>query len=177
MQVQRSALPAFAALLVLATAPSTIQARVTSPSAAALVKVTACNPALNVSRGPAYVGYAPGYWGGPYWSDIYGARYYRAPMSTTSPQLHIDYVNVSPKTMHSIEFGLVANGILKAEVRDVGTFSNGAEIKHTFGLSPNVFPIGTGLPQCVPLRINFADGSKWRNPTLPPKNDRIYYRP
>ena len=109
--------------------------------------------------------------------DPYGYRYYRAPMATTSPQLGIDYVNISPKTMHSIEFRLIANGTLRAEVRNVGTFSNGAEIKHTFGLNPNVFPLRTGLAQCVPLRINFADGTKWRNPNLPPKNARIYSHP
>jgi hypothetical protein len=148
------------------------------PHASALVKVSTCSPALNVNQGTAFVGYAPGYWGrGPYWGDVYGARYYQPAMTTTSPQLGIDYVNVSHKTMSSIEFGLVANGILKAEVRDVGTFSPGAEIKHKFPLSPNVFPIGTGLPQCPALRITFADGTKWRNPLLPPKNTHIYYHP
>jgi len=79
--------------------------------------------------------------------------------------------------MHTIEFGLVANGVLRAEVRDVGTFSPGAEIKHSFGISANVFPIQTGLPQCIPLRITFADGSKWRNPALPHKNEKIYLHP
>ena len=51
-----------------------------------------------------------------------------------------------------------------AEVRDVGTFSPGAEIKHQFGLSPNVFPLGTSIVECVPLKITFVDGSKWKNP-------------
>ncbi len=79
--------------------------------------------------------------------------------------------------MHEIQFGLIANGILRAEVRDVGTFSPGAEIKHSFGISANVFPIQTGLPQCIPLHIQFADGAKWRNPHLPPKNQKIYLHP
>ena len=123
---------------------------------------------------PAYWGGARGYWG---WPDVYGASFYQPPVTTANPQLGIDYVNVAHKTMHMIEFGLIANGILRAEVRDVGTFSPGAEIKHSFGISANVFPIQTGLPQCVPLHITFEDGSKWRNPKLPPKNDKIYLHP
>jgi hypothetical protein len=144
--------------------------------ASALVRVNACNPSLNVSRTGGWVGYAPGFWGGP-WYDPWGVRYYAPAMTSTSPQLGIDYVNTSPRVMNTIEFGLVANGILKAEVRDVGTFSPGAEIKHAFPLSPNVFPIGTGLARCVPLRIKFADGTKWRNPRLPHKNTHIYLHP
>ena len=61
-----------------------------------------------------------------------------------------------------------------AEVRDVGTFSPGAEIKHKFGISTNVFPLQTGLPQCVPLGIQFEDGTKWRNPALPAHNPQLY---
>jgi hypothetical protein len=123
---------------------------------------------------PAYWGGARGYWG---WPDVYGGSFYQPPVTTTKPELGIDYVNIAHKTMHMIEFGLIANGILRAEVRDVGTFSPGAEIKHSFGISANVFPIQTGLPQCIPLHIEFADGSKWRNPKLPPKNENIYLHP
>ena len=32
-------------------------------------------------------------------------------------------------------------------------------------------------PDKIRLRINFADGTKWRNPNLPPKNARIYSHP
>jgi hypothetical protein len=145
--------------------------------AATLVHVSDCNPRLNVQQSGGFVGYTPGFWGGPYWGDAYGGRFYQPPMTTTSPELAIHYKNISPKTMSEIEFGLVANGVLKAEVRDVGTFSNGAEIRHKFGISPNVFPIGTGLARCVPLRITFEDGTKWRNPNLPPPNNHIYYHP
>ena len=157
----------------------------TNPSAGAmaapvhgseLLHVSDCNPRLNVQQS-GFVGYSPGFWGGPYWGDAYGGRFYQPPITTTSPELAIHYKNISPKTMSEIEFGLVANGVLKAEVRDVGTFSTGAEIRHKFGISANVFPIGTGLPRCVPLRITFADGTKWRNPNLPPRNSHIYYHP
>ena len=74
--------------------------------------------------------------------------------------------------MTDIEFGLVANGRLVAEVRDVGTFSPGAEIKHQFGLNPNVFPLQTALSRCVPLRIIFADGTTWKNGHLPKRHHR-----
>jgi hypothetical protein len=143
-----------------------------------LIKVQDCNPKLNVSQSGGFVGYAPG-WGyrGGYYGDVYGARYYQPAVTTTDPQLGIHYTNISSRPMTSIEFGLIANGHLVAEVRDVGTFSPGAEIKHKFGISPNVFPLQTGLPQCVPLRITFADGTKWRNPRLPPKNQGIGTHP
>ncbi|MGZ3499071.1 MAG: hypothetical protein ACXWNK_14605 [Vulcanimicrobiaceae bacterium] len=184
MRIQHaSALSFLVALLILRTAlPGLAQNVAPSPAAAvprgsSLVKVSACSPKLNVSQSGGFVGYAPGYYGGGYWGDVYGARFYQPPVTTTNPQLGIDYVNVSDKPMKSIEFGLIANGRLVAEVRDVGTFSPNAEIKHKFGISPNVFPIHTGLPQCVPLRITFEDGTKWRNPRLPPPNHEIYYNP
>jgi hypothetical protein len=146
--------------------------------AASLISVNDCNPKLNYQQyGPAYVGYAPGLWRGGYWGDVYGFNYYQPAVASANPQLAIHYMNISPKTMTAIEFGLVANGVLVAEVRDVGTFSPHAEIKHRFALNPNVFPIRTGLPQCVPLHITFADGTKWRNPGLPPKNHQIYFNP
>jgi len=176
--------PAMAAPTPAAVTPAPVGTHRPVPRASQLVKVSACNPNLNVMQsggyvaGPGYYGYAPGYYGrGGYWGDAYGARYYQAPVTTTDPQLGIDYVNISHKAMSSIEFGLVVNGVLRAEVRDVGTFSPGAEIKHKFGISPNVFPIQSGLPQCIPLRITFQDGTKWRNPGLPPKNQHIYMHP
>ena len=99
------------------------------------------------------------------WQDVYG-NYVTQP--GVSPELSINYKNINQtKTAKSIEFGLVARGVLVAEVRDVGKFSPNITIKHTFGLSPNVFPLGTGLPLCVPLHVVFEDGSSWKNPHLP----------
>jgi hypothetical protein len=142
------------------------------------VKVTTCNPKQNnyVATGftPAYypVGYR--YWG---WPAVYpGYTYYQYPVQG-EPTLSIDYSNATSVVMKDIEFGLVAHGNLVAEVRDVGTFSPGAEIKHSFGLNPNVFPLGTSLVECVPLRITFADGTKWKNPHLPRLNRSIYGKP
>lgn len=142
------------------------------------VKVTTCDPRQNqvTSYGPAWSpAYYPGY---PYyWNDVYGARYWQPAyvQSSSSPTLGIDYTNQTSKVMKQIEFGLIANGRLVAEVRDVGTFSPGVEIKHKFGLSENVFPLQTGLPHCVPLRITFEDGTHWRNPRLPEHPRRQMY--
>ena len=145
------------------------------------VQVNRCEPQRN--RTSSTVGWMPGYYpGGPYyWTDIYGRRYYQYPYpyrTTTSeaPTLSIDYVNRTNQTMKEIEFGLVARGALVAEVRDVGTFSPDAEIKHRFGISPNVFPLGTALSRCVPLRVTFENGTTWSNPHLPALNASIYRR-
>lgn len=146
------------------------------PPASALIHVSDCAAALNVQQSGGYAAYPVGYRGG-YWGDPWGVSYYQPPVTTTSPQLAIHYKNISHMVMTDIQFGLVANGILKAEVKDVGKFSPNAEIKHKFGIPASTFPISTGLPQCVPLHIVFADGSKWRNPALPPKNTKIYLHP
>lgn len=138
-----------------------------------LIKVSGCHPALNLQQAGGFAGYAPGVWGGR-WIDPYGYGYYQPPVTTTNPQLGIHYMNISNKTISSIEFGLIANDHIVAEVRDVGKFTPGAEIKHRFGLSPNVFPLRTGMPQCAPLRITFADGTKWKSPRLPPQPTGFY---
>lgn len=147
-----------------------------APLASTLIHVSDCAASLNVQQSGGYAAYPVGYRGG-YWGDPWGVNYYSPPVTTTSPQLAIHYKNISTKVMSEIQFGLVANGILKAEAKDVGKFSPGAEIKHKFGIPASTFPIGTGLPQCVPLHITFADGTKWRNPKLPPKNQNIYLHP
>lgn len=145
------------------------------------IKVLNCSPEqgttwVNAGYVPAYypVGVGP-YWG---WPSVYGPAYsyYSTPVQS-NPTLEIDYYNNTPVTMKDIEFGLIANGRLVAEVRDVGTFSPTAEIKHSFGLNPNVFPLSTGLPHCVPLKITFIDGSKWKNPHLPALRRQIYGHP
>ncbi|MBV8364501.1 MAG: hypothetical protein JO193_08040 [Candidatus Eremiobacteraeota bacterium] len=131
------------------------------------IHVSKCEP----MQGSTFVtpGFVPAYYpaGQFWWYDAYGRRFYQPSVTRTSPQLAIDYRNTGAKVAKTIEFGLVARGHLVAEVRDVGTFSPGAEIKHTFGLSPNVFPLGTSLAQCVPLRITYEDGTHWRSLRLP----------
>jgi hypothetical protein len=140
------------------------------------VKVSTCNPQRNVYMSG---GFAPGYWpGGPYWGwpSVYGYNYYSYPVQG-NPTLSINYMNATDIVMKDIEFGLIVHGNLVAEVRDVGTFSPNAEIKHEFGLNPNVFPIQTSFAQCVPLKITFVDGSKWKNPHLPALRQSIYGHP
>jgi hypothetical protein len=141
------------------------------------INVSNCNPQRTIVYGaypPAFypVGVGP-YWG---WPSVYGPMYYQYPVAG-NPTLSIDYTNNTRIVMKTIEFGLVVRGNLLAEVRDVGTFSPGAEIKHSFGLNPNVFPIQSGFPQCVPLKIAFEDGSMWKNPHLPALRASIYGHP
>jgi hypothetical protein len=87
----------------------------------------------------------------------------------TPATLTIHYANESPKPAASIEFALVANQRALALVRDVGTFSTGAEIRHVFNIANNIGFIGTDLTYCVPVRIHYKDGSVWSNPQLPSK--------
>ncbi len=157
-------------LAVLAALPVRALAAIPHP-----IKVLTCNP----SRGNAFApGYVPAYYpvGPYYWADVYGQRYYQVPLRS-NPSLGINYVNQTQVVIKEIEFGLVAKGNLVAEVRDVGTFSPGVEIRHEFGISPNVFPLGTGLARCVPLRISFENGTTWENPHLPALRRSIYRRP
>ncbi len=138
-----------------------------------VVKVNKCDAQENFKHTATYGDYGPGYYpahGRYSWNDPYGRRYYQPPISTTSsshPELSIDFVNTGSMPIKDIDFGLVAKGYMVAEVRDVGTFAPGVEIKHRFGLNQNVFPLGTSLAQCVPLRATFADGTVWTSPHLP----------
>jgi hypothetical protein len=163
-----------AALCLLCSAPAmSVMVHTAHP-----IKINRCNPQRNTYT---QTGYVPAYYPvgvGPYWGwpSVYGYRYYQYPVSG-HPTLAIDYMNATSTVMKEIEFGLVVRGTLVAEVRDVGTFSPGAEIKHEFGISPNVFPIQTSFPECVPLKITFSDGTKWKNPHLPALHRSIYGHP
>jgi hypothetical protein len=161
-----------------APAPATVAATMAHPHVTTPhpIKVATCNPQRNTYVSTGYVpAYYPGgrYWG---WPSVYGYNYYQYPVQG-SPTLNIDYHNATSVVMKDIEFGLIARGQLVAEVRDVGTFSPGAEIKHEFGISSNVFPLGTSIVQCVPLKITFVDGTKWKNPHLPALHKSIYGKP
>ena len=171
MKASISAIAIAASLVALSASPSF--ARPTSPPH--LLRVTSCEP----TRGSVLLpGYVPGYYpvSPYYWPDMYGYHYYQPPIHSGAT-LAIAYSNQTNEVMTEIEFGLVAKGTLVAEVRDVGTFSPGAEIKHEFGLSPNVFPLGTALARCVPLHIKFANGKIWKNPHLPALRKSLYERP
>ncbi len=143
------------------------------------IQVNRCDPRSGFARSAYPAGYVRSFYPGYpfYFVDPYGFRYYQPPLlapGRTAPTLGIDYVNTSAQTAKMVDFGLVARGDLVAEVRDVGTFTTGAEIKHEFGLSPNVFPISTGLPRCIPLLVEFTDGRVWENPHRPHAARALY---
>lgn len=142
-----------------------------------LLKVSTCNPQQNMPA--VYGGFSPGYYprgyGRPYyWNDPYGFNYYQVPLTPANGTLQIDYTNIGTRVMTEIQFGLIARGHLVAEVRDAGKFSPHVEIKHSFGLNPNVFPLQTSIVACVPLHIVFENGTKWTNPRLPQIEAQIY---
>ncbi|MEO9263141.1 MAG: hypothetical protein ABI282_03550 [Candidatus Baltobacteraceae bacterium] len=146
------------------------------------INVHRCDPKEGSVTYSGYAAYSPGYYPpgrAYYWNDPYRHRYYQAPVTATqsSGRLYLDYTNTSDRVIKEIEFGLVARAHVIAEIRDVGTFSPGIEIKKEFGLDRNVFPIGTGLPQCVPLRLTWADGTTWLNPHLPAVQSSLYRSP
>ncbi len=144
------------------------------PLGPSLVKIDVCDAA---GPGAPHVNYQPfmtsAYTGGT-WNDMYNTQYYQPSVSNNAGSLAIEYQNISNKTMKVIEFGLMADNILLAEVRDTGTFTHGATIKHKFGVSPNIFPLGTGKPACVVTYVEFANGTKWTNPHLPPSDKTLY---
>jgi hypothetical protein len=169
------------ALCLSALSPAATQAMAAS-HVAHPIQVNACNPERNVRYN--YAGYTPGYY--PYgyayarpwgWPSVYGGAMYYQPPVEGDPTLGIDYMNATSVVMKEIEFGLIVRGSLVAEVKDVGTFSPGAEIKHKFGVSKNIFPIQTSYAKCVPLKILFADGTKWKNPHLPAYRASMYGAP
>lgn len=111
------------------------------------------------------------------WRDPFGRMYRQrrtpARISTTDPALLVDYANTTPDPLQVVVIGLVTNGHVIAEVRDVGTFSQGATISRSFGISPAILPL-TGLPQCVPLQATFKNGTVWTHPHLPALSPRLY---
>ena len=95
---------------------------------------------------------------------IYG-RTYVQPGMPSSVMVH--YTNDGELAAKSVEFGLVVDGRIRSELRDVGSFARGAEIRHSLGVNRDV-AIGRTNPNCVPLRVVFSDGSVWKNPDPPP---------
>jgi hypothetical protein len=145
-----------------------------------LFTINRCDAKENVmTTGGYYGGFYPGYYpAGPYyWGDPYGAGFYQPPMTSSSPTMYVDYINITKKTMKTIVWGLVASGRLVAEAKDVGTFSPGVEIKKKYGISQNVFPLQTSILQCVALGVKWADGTRELNPNLPPRIKNMYASP
>ena len=94
---------------------------------------------------------------------LYG-RTYVQPGMPTSVMVH--YTNDGELAAKTIEFGLVVDGRIRSELRDVGSFARGAEIRHSLGVNRDV-ALGTAV-HCLPLRVVYSDGSIWKNPAPPP---------
>jgi hypothetical protein len=159
-------LSSIAILAVVATSIPLVATASGSP-----VKINRCEAVQKKST--ASSGYAAGYYpaSGPYyWRDAYGRRYEQYPppdaVSSTSPELQVAYTSTSFAPLVAVEFGLVDNGKLVAEMRDAGEVKYGKEIKHSFGLFPDIFPLGK--TQCVVLRAVYKAGGVWTNKDLPP---------
>jgi hypothetical protein len=95
------------------------------------------------------------------WLNVFGSNVHEPAMPA---MLMIDFQNASSKPISSVDFGFVQNGRVVTTVRDVGMFAPNAVIMHAYGLDYTV-PNASGT--CVPLRIQYADGSSWMNPTMP----------
>ena len=145
-----------------------------------LFTINRCDAKKNVTTsGPHYADYSPGYYpgGAYYWSDPYGTGFYQPPTTSSHPQMYVDFINITHKTMKGIMWGLVAGGRLVAEAKDVGSFSPGVEIKKEYGISENVFPLQTTKLQCVALGVKWADGTRDINPNLPERIKKMYASP
>jgi len=160
--------------LALAAPAAASQGSATHPP----VKVLQCRAEHNPGSAGGYTGYSPGYYPyygrGYYWRDPWAHSYYQAPISP-SGTLYIDYMNVTQEEIKIIDFGLIARSMMVAEVRDEGKFSPNVEIKKSYGVSPNIFPLGTASPACAPLFVQWANGQTWTNPNLP-KTDKALYQ-
>jgi hypothetical protein len=96
------------------------------------------------------------------WTSVFGGNVYTPAVPSV---LMIDFENVSSKPIKAVEFGLVKNGKVVTMVRDAGTFVPNALVMHAFGSD---IDLGTDTnATCVPLRIEYADGTAWMPPAMP----------
>ena len=155
-----------------APAPATAASPV--PAGSALVHVASCSTKnVNPQGGNGGIVYTNGNAGNDYWgSDVYGNTYYQPASSVQGPKIYITFTNVSNKPIKSIEFGLLLDQLLSGTAYDSGNFAPGAQVKHKLGL--NMSAEIPGPSRCVPLKITFADGTKWRNPRLPAKGQASF---
>jgi hypothetical protein len=96
-----------------------------------------------------------------HWVDPWG-RPYSEPGTTAS--VSIDFTNAGTQPATAIDFGLVVSTVLVAEMRDTGTFTPGARISHTLGVSAAALPVRNA--RCVPLRVKWTDGTYWKSSEL-----------
>ena len=157
----------FTALLAVAIATAATAMPIASHAAttSSPVRVASCEPRSHpFDQQAGYTVAMPPPGGENSGSDVYGHPFQRPPNVTReTPVLAISYTNQTQKPIKQIDFALVSNGTLVEEVRDVGTFAPGVQIKHEFGLKS----LPSGTSKCIPLQASFADGTTWKNPKLP----------
>jgi hypothetical protein len=97
-----------------------------------------------------------------YYINVFGANVSEPAVPSV---LMIDFQNVSPKPISAVEFGLVKDGKLITTVRDVGMFAPNAVIMHAYGTN---YALGDDVnASCVPLRVQYADGTTWMSSNMP----------
>lgn len=141
-------------LMLLAPAPAAAQEPFQTPGSQ--IAIAQCYPHLHTAA-EAHP-----------WIDPYGFWHY-GPTGFPSWDgfLAVTYTNQAKVAATEVDFGLVARGSLVALAKDVGSFAPGVSIDHEFVISREVFPLGTALPICAVMRVKYADGSEWVNPSPP----------
>jgi hypothetical protein len=94
----------------------------------------------------------------PYWAPFSPYRYgYGAPVTDG---IQINYVNTSNKTADRVAFQVNYRGDIQ-HIVDLGTFSPGATISHTFGNYAGDAYIGPTPNSCRVRAVRFTDGTVW----------------
>lgn len=76
--------------------------------------------------------------------------------------IELQYVNTSAKTADRVAFAVDYRGDVE-RIIDVGTFSPGAPIDHTFGTFSGQAYQGERPNRCTVARVRFSDGTTWSN--------------
>lgn len=79
---------------------------------------------------------------------------------------HVNYQNSSAKPIVASDFALIMHGKIDAAARNLHSLAPGDGTTARFGLYDN----NVYHPQCIPLRVNYADGTVWYNPLFAPKS-------
>ena len=80
--------------------------------------------------------------------------------------LHIAYVNKTQKVANRVAFVVNYRGDVQ-HVVDVGTFSPGVTIDHSFGQFTGLAFLGTRPNTCRVAAVRFTDGTVWRAHPMP----------
>jgi hypothetical protein len=87
----------------------------------------------------------------------------RATVTTAARTLQFRFADIGPTTASAVVF-TVQVGAWRSEIRDVGTFSPGVQIDHTFRLNVDVFPWTVfrkpvSQAECAVRSVELIDGS------------------